>query len=110
MMAIGEKVAVICSSVIRDGSERKMVLEKFSADHQLIEITEAQMNHFCGNLLLVKNRDDKNFWVMSEQAFENFTTEQKEILERDGELLGGNLTTIETIGGGSARCMLAEVF
>jgi len=110
MMAIGEKVAVICSEVIRDAAERKRVIEKLAAHHQLIEIIEAQMNHFCGNLLLVKNRDRKFYWVMSKQAFENFTSQQKEILRLDGELLYSNLTTIETVGGGSARCMLAEIF
>jgi len=110
IMSIGEQTAVICSAVIRNEKERTAVEKKLSVDRQVIEITEEQMNHFCGNLLLVKNRDRKFYWVMSKQAFENFTSQQKEILRLDGELLYSNLTTIETVGGGSARCMLAEIF
>ena len=62
------------------------------------------------NLLLVKNREGKNFWVMSEQANRFFSEEQKQILITDGEFLFSNLDTIEQVGGGSARCMMAEIF
>ncbi|MFI5134211.1 MAG: citrulline utilization hydrolase CtlX [Chitinophagales bacterium] len=110
MMAIGERVAVICSEVIRDSAEKKAVLKKLSHNRRVVEITEEQMHHFCGNLLLVKNREGKNFWVMSESAFNSFTEEQKQILRSDGELLFCNLKMIETVGGGSARCMMAEIF
>jgi hypothetical protein len=110
IMSIGEQTTVICSAVIRNEKERTAVEKKLSVDRQVIEITEEQMNHFCGNLLLVKNREGKNFWVMSEQAFDFFTPSQREILKQDGELLYSNLETIERVGGGSARCMVAEIF
>jgi hypothetical protein len=109
LMAIGKRTAVLCSEVIRNETERRAVLEKLSAHHQLIEITEEQMTHFCGNLLLVKNREGKNFWVMSAQAFQHFSRMQMELLQSDGEFLFSDLETIESIGGGSARCMMAEV-
>lgn len=110
LMALGEKTAVICSDVIRNETERRNVLEKLSAHYRLVEITEEQLNHFCGNLLLVKNREGKNFWVMSGQAQLHFSAEQKDLLLLDGELLYSNLETIEAVGGGSARCMMAEIF
>jgi hypothetical protein len=109
LMAVGEGTAVICSDVIRNETERKYVVEKLLMYHRVIEITEEQMHHFCGNLLLVKNREGKNFWVMSAQAFHHFSHRQKVLLQTDGEFLFSDLETIESIGGGSARCMMAEV-
>lgn len=110
LMAIGETVAVICSEVISHDNEQKSVFNKLSSSHTVIEISEEQMIHFAGNMLLVKNREEKKYWVMSRQAFDYLTSSQKEILSRDGDFLYSDLTTIETIGGGSARCMMAEVF
>jgi len=109
VISIGDKTAVICTEVIRDFTERKSVLEKLSATHRIVEISEEQMNHFCGNLLRVRNRDGKNFWVMSQQAFNSFSSSQKEILNLDGEILFSDLKTVEAVGGGSARCMMAEI-
>ena len=109
LMAIGEKTAVICSEVISDEAERKQVMTQLSANHQVVDIDYHQLLHFAGNMLLVKNRDDEKFWVMSEQAFHSLTSSQKEILQNDGALLYSSLETIETIGGGSARCMMCEV-
>ena len=110
IMSIGDKVAVICTDVIYDKEEQEKVKGKLSASHSLVEITEDQVNHFCGNLLLVKNREGKKFWVMSEQAFLAFTDDQKSLLQADGEFIYSGLDTIESVGGGSARCMLAEIF
>lgn len=109
LMAVGEKTAVICPEAIRDQVERSRVIEKLSAHHRLIEISEEQMNHYCGNLLLVKNREGKKFWVMSTRAFRRLSEEQKEMLRLDGDLLHSPLETIESVGGGSARCMMAEM-
>jgi hypothetical protein len=108
LMAIGEKTAVICSDVIRDKSERQKVLSNLSAHHQVIEISEEQMNHFAGNLLLVKNRDGEKFWVMSQQAFDYLSSTQKDLLREDGDFIYSDLKTIEAVGGGSARCMICE--
>jgi hypothetical protein len=109
-MAIGEETAVICSEVIREVSEKKKAISKLSAHHRVLEITEAQMMCFTGNMLLVKNRDGEKFWLMSEQAFSCLSSSQQEILKRDGECLYCDLKMIETAGGGSARCMIAECF
>jgi hypothetical protein len=68
------------------------------------------MNHFCGNILQVRNKDDKKYIVMSTQAYGHFSDTQRQQLENHGTILHTDLTTIETIGGGSARCMMAEIF
>ncbi len=110
LMAIGEKSAIMCGEVIRDEQERTQVLDKLSSHQSSIEISENQMLHFAGNMLLVKNRDGEKLWVMSSQAFESLTGSQKEMLQLDGNFLCADLKTIESAGGGSARCMIAEVF
>ncbi|MEO5675771.1 MAG: arginine deiminase-related protein [Chitinophagales bacterium] len=110
LMSIGERVAVLCSEVIRDAAERKKILKKLSEHREVIEITEHQMMHFAGNLLLVKNREGRNFWVLSDQAFNSLSIAQKELLKQDGDFICSDLKSIESTGGGSARCMIAEIF
>ncbi len=110
LMAIGEKTAVICSEIITDISERRTVLKKLSLDHEIVEISYQQLMKFAGNMLLVKNREGEKFWVMSKQAYESLRPAQKKILLKDGSLIYSDIKTIEAIGGGSARCMMAEVF
>jgi hypothetical protein len=61
-------------------------------------------------MLLVKNRDGEKFWVMSKQAYDSLQQAQKDVLRKDGDFIYSDLKTIETVGGGSARCMMAEVF
>jgi hypothetical protein len=67
------------------------------------------MNHFAGNMLQIENKDEKKLLVMSTQAFESLTPEQKQKLASFNAIVHSPLTTIETNGGGSARCMMAEV-
>ena len=110
LMAIGEKTAVLCSEVIHNETERNTVLQKMSAYHEVVDITYQQLLQFAGNMLLVKNRDGVKFWVMSEQAFQSLLPSQQEILQKDGAFIHSPIHTIEKIGGGSARCMMAEVF
>jgi len=110
MMSIGKITAVVCTEIIRNEDERVNVLKNLSLHHKIVEISEEQMNNFCGNLLLVKNREGKQFWVMSYRAYQSFTAGQKKILEEDGELICSGLETIEKFGGGSARCMMAEIY
>ena len=111
MMSLGEKYAVICLECIRDKKQRNLVLETLNKSFDVMEITMDQMeNHFCGNILEVRNQKNKSFIVMSENAKKGFTKDQKKFLERYGEILSFDLPTIETIGGGSARCMMAEIF
>ncbi len=110
MMCIGETFAVICSDCIDDKKERKMVLDSLKQDgKEVILITEKQVNNFAGNMLEVKGAD-KNYIVMSDSAFNILTPKQIEQLEKHAEILHSSLDTIEACGGGSARCMMAEVF
>lgn len=110
LLSIGTKTAVICSEIISDNAERNAVLRQLSAHHEIVTISYDQMLRFSGNILLVKNRDGANFWVMSDQAMQAFDKHQLSTLLKDGHLIHAPLTTIETAGGGSARCMLAEIF
>lgn len=111
MMCIGETFAVICSDCIDDKKERKMVLDNLRENgKEVILITEAQMNSFAGNMLEVRGADDKRYLVMSAAAHQSLTPKQIEQLEKHAEILSSSLDTIEACGGGSARCMMAEIF
>ncbi len=111
MMCIGETFAVICADCIDDKKERKMVLENLKEDgKEVILLTEDQLNNFAGNMLQVKGADDKSYLVMSESAKQILTKDQIAKIEKHTEILSANLDTIEACGGGSARCMMAEVF
>ena len=111
MMCIGETFAVICSDCIDDKKERKMVLDFLKADgKEIILITEKQVNNFAGNMLEIRGSNDKRYIVMSDSAYQILTPKQKEQLENHAEILSSSLDTIEACGGGSARCMMAEIF
>ena len=77
---------------------------------EVIDITEVQVNNFAGNMLQVKGRNGKLYVVMSQAAYDSLTANQIKILESHSEILYSSLDTIEACGGGSARCMMAEVF
>jgi hypothetical protein len=111
MMCIGETFAVICADCIDDKKERKMVLSSLREDgKEVILLTEEQLNHFAGNMLQVKGSNNKSYLVMSASAYQSLTAEQIAKLEKHTEILSANLDIIEACGGGSARCMMAEVF
>ncbi|MDD2675741.1 MAG: arginine deiminase-related protein [Flavobacterium sp.] len=111
MMCLGETFAVICSDCIDDKKERKMVLDNLKENgKEIILITEAQMNNFAGNMLEVRGANDKRYLVMSTAAHQSLTPKQIEQLEKHAEILSSSLDTIEACGGGSARCMMAEIF
>ena len=111
MMCLGENFAVICSDCIDDKKERKMVLDNLKENNkEIILITEAQVNSFAGNMLEVRGANDKKYLVMSAVAHQCLTLTQIEQLEKHAEILSSSLDTIEACGGGSARCMMAEVF
>ena len=78
--------------------------------HDIIDITFEQMNSFAGNMLQVQNTDDKTYLVMSETSLDSLTNEQIKAIEKHTTILSVEIPTIETIGGGSARCMLAEIY
>lgn len=110
MMCLAEKFCVICLDTIDDAVEKKNVVQHLKKDgKEIIRITEAQMHHFAGNMLQVQGKD-KKYLVMSADAHGSLTKEQIAVIEKSCEILSSDLSTIETCGGGSARCMMAEVF
>ena len=110
MMAIGKDFAIICPEVISDKSERKNVLSHLKNDHKdIITISSEQVDYFVGNMLQVKGKDH-TYLVMSETAYNALTPQQIEAIEKRTQIIYSNLSTIEICGGGSARCMLAEIF
>lgn len=111
MMSVGEHFAVVCSDMIEDKKDRKMVLDVLRADgKEVILINEKQVNQFAGNILEVAGADGKRFIVMSTAAYGAFNANQIIQLEKYGTILSADLNTIEACGGGSARCMMAEIF
>ena len=111
MMCLGETFAVICADCIDDKKERKMVLDSLRGDEkEVILITEDQVNNFAGNMLEVKGADDRRYLVMSKSAHQSLTKKQIAQIEEHVTILSSSLDTIEACGGGSARCMMAEIF
>ncbi|ENM5793767.1 amidinotransferase [Vibrio mimicus] len=109
MMAIGERFCVICDEAIPE-YERRFVVKSLAKDKQVISLSIEQMNRFCGNILQLETRDGQKVIAMSQSAYEAFTPAQLNQLATHGKLLPFSVPTIETIGGGSVRCMLAELF
>lgn len=110
MMCVADKYVVICLDTIDDAKEKKMICETIlNSGKEIIEITEAQMHQFAGNMLQVNNGED-NFLVMSKSAFDSLTPEQVAKIESYNKIISPAIPTIEKLGGGSARCMMAEVF
>lgn len=111
MMCVAENFAVVCLSSIDDKKEKKNLLKHLREDKkQVIDITEEQVTHFAGNMLQVRGANNKRFLVMSQAANDCLTESQRRIINNHCEIISSTLTTIETCGGGSARCMMAEVF
>jgi hypothetical protein len=112
MMCVAEHFAVICLASIDDKSQRKLVVNTLKEDGKsIIDITEAQMHQFAGNMLQVKSSTSEDtYLVMSKTAHDSLTKNQISEIEKHTQILSADIATIETHGGGSARCMLAEVF
>ncbi len=111
MMSIGDTFAVICPESIDDKKERKMVIDSLKADgKEIISLTEAQINNFAGNMLELKGSNDRRYLVMSTAAHQSLTKKQIAQIEEHVTIISSNLDTIEACGGGSARCMIAEIF
>lgn len=111
MMSVADRYAVVCLDSIKSRSEKKNVKDAIAlSNKELISISYDQMNHFAGNMLQVKNKRGKKFLVMSTQALQSLTTLQKAQLAMYNDIIDSPLDTIESNGGGSARCMIAEVF
>jgi hypothetical protein len=111
MMCVADQYVVICLDSIRDAEERDKVFDTIDdSGKAIIEISYEQMNRFAGNMLQVQNHNGQRYLVMSSQAYHALTHRQIEELESYNPIIHSDLTTIETNGGGSARCMMAEVF
>jgi hypothetical protein len=111
MMCVADKYVVICMDSIPAQIEKEEVMETIKkSGKEIITISFDQMNHFAGNMLQVNNDKGELFLVMSSQAFNSLTNEQVQKLSAYNKIIHSPLTTIETNGGGSARCMMAEVY
>ena len=110
MMCVADRYVVICLESIDDKTERENVTTAITgSDKEIIEISFDQMNHFAGNMLQVENVSGQKLLVMSSQAFRSLTKQQVDKLSSYNNIIHSPLVTIETNGGGSARCMMAEV-
>ncbi|WP_345951754.1 arginine deiminase-related protein [Mucilaginibacter sp. PAMB04274] len=110
MMCVGNNFAVVCLDSLANDNEKQVVADSLkNTNKEIIAITLEQMNSFAGNMLEVQSKDGKSLLVMSKSAHHSLTEDQVKTLEKYTEIVSADLTTIETIGGGSARCMLAEI-
>lgn len=111
VMALGENFAVLCEEAIEEEWELIAVRQLLeSTDHKIIPISRDQMISFAGNMMEVKNKEGKNLLVMSRSAFDSLHYDQRQALGSFAEILPIAVPTIENIGGGSVRCMMAEIF
>ena len=111
MMCVGKTFAVVCLDSITNPDERSAVVDSiFNSKKELIDITFEQMNHFAGNMLELRTADAKGVLALSKSSYHSLSQEQRHALEKHCKLVPLAIQTIETIGGGSARCMIAEIF
>ena len=111
MMCVGTDIAVVCLNSIDSKAHKKLVSKSLEDDGKtIINISQRQLKSYAGNMLEVHNKNGDKFLVMSSQAFRSLTKEQIKTIEKHLQILHSPLETIETLGGGSARCMIAEIF
>jgi hypothetical protein len=110
LMCVGTGFCVICLDSIPNPHEKQLTKDFLrTTAKEMIDISFEQMNHFAGNMLEVKSNSGETLIVMSKNAHDALLEEQKAALKKYGKLVYADINTIETIGGGSARCMMAEV-
>ncbi|TRZ75784.1 MAG: amidinotransferase [Chitinophagaceae bacterium] len=111
MMCMGAQFVVICLDSIPHEQEKKMLLDSFLQTHkEVIDISQDQLNNFAGNMLQVFDIVEKPHLILSEQAYKSLTAEQVNTLEKYNPLIPIAIPTIEALGGGSSRCMMAEIY
>ncbi len=111
MMCMGNQFVVICLESIANELEKQIALESFLlTNKEVITISQDQLNHFAGNMLQVFDINEKPHLIMSEQAYNSLKTEQVKSLEKYNPILPISIPTIEALGGGSTRCMMAEIY
>ena len=110
-MSICKTMVFICLDAICDNEQKNELLSSFSNTHkEVVNISKSQMNHFLGNVLELQNENNESYLVMSTTAFNCLNDSQKERINKKMKILHSPLDTIEYFGGGSARCMIAEIF
>ena len=110
VMHVGTRFAIVCMNSIKDASQRKQLADLLTSNgKEVVEITLEQMHHFAGNMLEVRNEKGQKLLIMSAAAKRSLTEAQIALLEQDVKILAPSLEAIETAGGGSARCMIAEM-
>ena len=111
MMSLGEDTALICFDVIKEKAiSKKLKSELIDSGRTVIDISIEQMKNFLGNVLEVRSKNNEKYLLMSETAEDSLTVEQKKLIQNRVNLLSFHIPTIEKYGGGSVRCMLAEIF
>lgn len=111
MMHVGSRYAIVCLEAIADQSQRQTVIDSLhTTGKEIVNISFEQMRQFAGNMLELRNSEGKKILVMSATAKHSLTSEQLSILEQDALIVAPDIHTIETAGGGSARCMIAEKY
>jgi hypothetical protein len=111
MMCIAKSFVVICLDSLTDIKEKAILVNSFKkSNKEIVDISMQQLHHFAGNMLQVVNTDGDLLLIMSAQAYQSLTAPQIEVLQKHNQIIHSSLDTIETAGGGSARCMMAEVF
>jgi hypothetical protein len=111
VMFIGHGLAGVCLDAITVPRERQAVLDRLRADgEEILPLTQDQVADFCGNCLALANLEGGPLFVMSSRAWRSFSPGERTIIERHGRILHTELSAFEYLGGGSARCLIAELF
>jgi hypothetical protein len=111
MMAVGTGVAVVCADAVPDAKERRRLLDSLGKRHEVVQISQAQVDALCGNVLELRGGHGLPVIAMSSQAYNAFTPEQRAAMRRHAaQLVHAPVDTLERVGGGGVRCALAELF
>ncbi len=111
LMAMADDYVVICLDSITDEEEQELILDAFHATNkEIVAITREQMNHFAGNMIELTNDEGESLLVMSQAAYDSLNQKQVTVLETYSKLIVTDIPTIEANGGGSVRCMIAEIY
>lgn len=110
MMALATDLAVICLASVPEDQQDYVISALRSSGHEICDISMEQVYHFAGNMLSVRNHQGEQFMVMSQRALASLTDEQRAMIEKSMTIIAPSLTTIEDLGGGSARCMMGELY
>jgi hypothetical protein len=109
MMAIGEGIAVVCFDVVEESKRDDLITLLSESGHEIVKLSEAQVGSFAGNMLAVRNKKGEQLMVMSGSAYKSLSPDQIKQIEKHARIVHSDVDTIESVGGGSVRCMIAEI-